>query len=524
MSLARRSITSVAWNSIANLVSLVVLFVRAVLLARWLPVDTFGVYALANAVIHLSVIAVDFGMSGAFLHRAMETENESEAAAVDFTLRLIFTLIWAVLLVLVAFAFTSGPLRIALLLLTATTGAAQLTQTPKMILARRVVYRRLALLLIADASLTTLVMLWLALQGATLWALLSGSISSTVLMILAMYIWKPVWRPRLAWSPRIVRYFLRFGSRNFLAALLYRALDRVDDLWTGFYLGETSLGFYSRAYNFALYPRKVLAAPIDSVAAGTYAELKTDRLRMSQAFFRINALLVRSGFLLAGLLALIAPEFIRLVLGDKWLPMLAAFRLMLAFTLFDPIKATTSHLFVAVGKPGQLVQMRLAQLAVMVAGLYLLGPRLGITGVALTVDIMLVLGIGLLFWRAREHVDFSIRKMFLVPSLALSAGMLLARSALSLPGVLGSDWRTASVKFVVFTVVYIGALVLLERHQIRVMATTLNRLRSPLIPFWRSFLDDKCIFVLQCGLGGVCASSACGRFRHRAHIWRRSQR
>lgn len=475
MSLARRSITSAAWRSASNWVSWVVLFVRGVFLARWLPVNVFGIYALASSVVSLVTIVAEFGMAGAFIHRAPETKDEDRMAAVHFTLKLIFGLSLVIILTLGAFVFTSGPLRTALLLLTATTGVNQLTQTPQRILVRRVVHRRLALIKVVDATLTTFVVLGLAWQGATLWALLTSSISSTVLTIFALYVWKPVWQPRLVWSPRVMRYFLSFGGRYFLASVLYRALDRVDDLWVGAYLGETPLGFYSKAYSFATYPRKMLALPVNSVAIGTYAELKTDRRRLSQAFFRVNALLVRSGFFMAGLLALIAPEFIRIVLGVKWMPMLDAFRLMLIFTLFDPIKTTIGHLFVAVGKPEQLAKARLAQLAVMTVGLYLLGLTWDIEGVALAVDVMLVFGIGLLLWHARKYVDISIRKLFLAPFLALVAGMVSARTVLFLPGVLGSDWRTAGVKFVIFVAIYAITLILLERRRLYIIIENLNQ-------------------------------------------------
>jgi O-antigen/teichoic acid export membrane protein/SAM-dependent methyltransferase len=465
MSLAQRSITSAIWNITANLTSMVVLFVRSVLLARLLPVEVFGVYAFANSVVRISAVVPAFGMGGAFLHRAPETEDEEQTAAVHFTLRLIFTMVWAFLLITGAFVFTSDQTRTALLLLTVTTGGMQLAHTPRVILARRVLHRRLALVQFLDALLTTLVALGLAWQGTTLWALLATDLISFMLIIVALYVWQPVWRPRLAWSSPLVRYFLRFGSRNFLASVLLRALNRIDDLWTGLYLGETSLGLYSRAYTFATYPSIILAVPINKVAEGTYAELKGERLRLSQAFFRTNALLVRSGFFLAGLLALVVPEFTRLALGTKWLPMVDAFRLMLVFTLLDPIKVTVGSLFVAVGKPEQVARVRLLQLAVLIGGLFLAGPHLGIAGVALAVDVMLVVGIAVLLWQARAYVDFSFRRLFAVPALALTVGLLLGRAAILLPGVAGSDWRTGSVKIAVFSVVYGTTLMALEHHQ-----------------------------------------------------------
>jgi O-antigen/teichoic acid export membrane protein len=480
MNLARRSVTSVAWNSVANWLSIIVLFLRAVLLARWLPVEVFGVYALANSVVQITVTLTTFGMGGAFVHRTKETQDEETAATNFFTLNLIFILIWGSILTFFSALVTSGQLQLALLVLTTSIGLKQLAQIPKTILTRRVVHRRLALVKVTDAVITTILVLWLAWRGMTLWALLSSSISSLLVTTFLFYIWRPIWRPRLALSFQVVRYFLRFGSQTLVASLLYRVLDRVDDIWTGFYLGETALGFYSRAYNFAIYPRRILAEPVNSVAIGTYAELKTDRIRLSKAFFRANALLVRTGFFIAGLLALIAPEFIRLVLGEKWFPMLYAFRLMLVFTMLDPIKVTIANLFIAVGEPKKLVWIRAMQFIVLAASLYILGPNFGIIGVALAVDIMLVIGIILLLREIRNFVDLSIRTLFFAPLIALVAGMVLARGSLLIPGVLGSDWRTAGIKIFIYIVIFGFIMFLLERRRIYLIADLFPRLSSSL--------------------------------------------
>lgn len=479
MSLAHRSITSAAWNSVANLTRLVMLIVRSILLARLLPVETFGVYAFANSVMVLTVVVPNFGMDSAFIHRAPETADMEQAASVHFTLKLIFTLIWAVLLVAGTLVFATGETRTALLLLTATTTGMQLAQTPRLILSRRVMHRRLAIIGSLSTLLTTVVALGLAWQGQTLWALLFTDIVTLVLTILGLYVWRPVWRPHLSWSGPLVRYFLRFGSRSLLADGLLRALDRVDDLWTGLFLGNVQLGYYSKAYTFATYPRLILSEPVSSVAAGTYAELKEDRRRLSQAFFRTNALLIRSGFFLGGMLALVAPEFIRLVLGEKWLPMLDAFRLMLVFTLLDPIKATVAHLFIAAGKPAEIVQARTVQLAVLAIGLFALGRQWGIVGVALAVDAMLVIGMVILLWKARSHVDYSNRRLFFAPAVALIFGLALAVGLGSLNIVTGSDLRTGSIKAVSFVVVYAVILLALERQEtIELFQSLTRRIRS----------------------------------------------
>jgi O-antigen/teichoic acid export membrane protein len=475
MSLVKRSVTSVGWNVAVSIIQVLVGFGRSVLLARLLPVEVFGIYAFAGSIVVLSSVLPGFGMGGAFSHRSEATKDEGEAAAVHLTLELIFVTAWMALLMGGALVFTTGQTRLALLVLTFTQGGVLLTNTPSLILVRRVVHRRLALLQALNIVLSAVTAVLLAWGGVELWALLSTDVITLVLSVFLLYIWRPVWRPRLTWSPPAMRYFLQYGSRNLLAQGLLRALDRVDDLWTGAYLGETAMGLYSRAYAFATYPRMILAQPVNRVAIGTYAEVAENRRRLSQAFFRTNALLIRSGFFLGGILALIAPEFIQILLGTKWLPMLDAFRLMLVFTLFDPIKATVANLFLAVGRPEEVLQARAIQLAVMVVGLFLLGPAWGIAGVALAVDLMLVVGIAILLYQSRKYVDFSVKTLFLAPGIGIALGMALALMAMTLPGVLGSPWRTGIVKASVFALVYGVTLLILERHRLLDMYSMLSK-------------------------------------------------
>lgn len=472
--IAQRSISAVSWNVLSSIAQVVIGFVRSILLARLLPVDIFGIYGLGNAIVGVSSVFATFGLGSAFLHRSPETEDEQAAAAIHFTLKALFSLIWASLLLFLAFTFFDGERRLTLVVLTMTASGVQLTQTARVILVRRVVHRRLALLQLLDALLSSVVAVFLAFQGVTLWALLSTNVVTLVVSLSLLYFWRPVWKPRFRWDGSAVRYFLHFGFRSFLASALERAIENVDDLFTGFFLGDTPLGYYSRSYTFATYPRKILATPINAVAGGTYAELKGQRKQLSRAFFRTNAFLVRTGFLLAGVLALIAPEFIRILLTEKWLPMLTPFRLMLVFTLLDPVKFTIADLFIAVGYPEKVVRTRFIQIATLIAGLFLLGPLLGITGVALAVDIMLLVGIGILLLEARKHVDYSILRMFAAPSLAITMGLAVGYGISRFQAIAASDWYSGAAKLLSFSLTYTLVLLLLERRETRSMITQLR--------------------------------------------------
>ncbi len=464
----RRSMTATGWNVAANTFKLVIFFIRTTLLARLIPdAAVWGTYATALAWIELTLILPNFGMAGAFLHRAPETEDEDEAAAVHFTLKSVFTLIWAAVLGGTAVILTDGSLQFAFLVLIAARGFNQaFSQTPKHILVRRVIHRRLSLIEFTRAVIIVVFSLGLAYRGYKIEALVYPTAVATLSDFILLYFWRPVWRPRFAWSPPIVRYYLDFGRKNMAANGLLKLLDRVDDLFTNTFLGREAMGYYSRAYAYATYPRQVLAIPINRVVSGSYAELKEQRQALSQMFFRVNALLIRSGFFIAGWFALIAPEFIRLAPGAAWLPILDAFRLMLVFTLLDPLKITVSHLFLAVGKPTVIVKARVVQLGVLAAGLFLLGLPLGIRGVALAVDVMLFVGIFILLRQARAYVDFSPRRLFVNPSLMLAAAALGTMEAARLTAV-PNDWLSLGLKTAVFTPIYLLLWLVLEREQFK---------------------------------------------------------
>lgn len=474
MSLAQRSVTSVGWNAGTNIIKIAIMLVRSILLARLLPVESFGIYALATSIITFSGILPMWGMGGAFLHRAPETANEEEAATVHFTLRLVLLTIWSIAMLVAAYLLTTGSLRFTLLWLTIAFTGLHISDTAKFILSRRVLHRRLAILDLLTVIITSIIAVVLAWRGFDLVALVATDIVAALLAGVLLLVWRPVWRPRLYWTSDLIRYYLGFGSRTMAESALSEAIDNVDDVWTGAYLGNHALGIYSRAYTFATYPRRLIAFPVNLVAGGTYAELKGERIRLSQAFFRTNALLIRSGFLFGGLLVLLVPEFVRIALGDKWLAMIPIFRLMAIFTLLDPIRVTFTQLFVAVGQPERVVRVRLVQLIILIAGLYIFGRAWGIIGVAFVVNAILILGLAPLMMMARDHVDFSLRRLFMWPIVALtlgSAAALAAQTMLCHQNLCSNNWLTGSTKGVIFTTTFSLVLLATERRDIANMVS-----------------------------------------------------
>jgi O-antigen/teichoic acid export membrane protein len=462
--LAKRSLQSSAYNITASLIQMVVQFVRLIILVRLLPPEVFGAYRYAASIVIWTAAFPSFGMAGALVHRARESQGEI-AFRVHFTLNLIFNLIWALALSLIGLLIFDSSGRMIFWVLIATQLVNNLNQTSRFKLVRQVSLRRIAVLNIMTTIVASIAAVSMAWSGLGVWSLVSTDVAAALVTIIGFYLYHPVWVPKLGWSREVARYLLDFGRRSVLAGPLMQTLDRIDDVWTGYFLGDVSLGFYSRAYRFASYPGNLIGYPIYTVATGTYAELKGRTRRLSQFFTQINALIIRAGFFIGGLMVLTAPEFVRIVMGPTWIPIISTFRLMLIYTVLDPVQFSVSSLFTAIGLPEKTVRARVIQLIILVIGLFTLGRPFGIEGVAIAVDIMAIVGLGFLLWHARQHVYFSLNKLLFLPALGLIAGLALGRLAIQIPGVLGSPWRSGFVKLIVFCTIYLGFIITVERQE-----------------------------------------------------------
>jgi len=466
MSLSQRSVRSVKWNTVATIMGFPVGFIQTVLLARLLPVEYFGVFAAVTSIIGLSSIFFEFGLSNAFIHRSPETEDEQKAVAVFFTLYLALNTIWLIVMVAYGSLALAGLQRYVLIPMVFANFLTRITNPPRVLLIRRVQHRRLAVLDLITGVSSAIISISIAWFTRSIWALMISTVLTLLWSVLGLYVWKPVWKPRLAWDPSVVRYYFSFGARSLVNNVADGILDNSDNLWTSRYLGNVILGYYSRAFKFAIYPRILLSTPVNQVALGTYAELKYDRQRMSKAFFQTNFFLSRAGFLIAGCLVVIAPNFIRLLIGARWLPMLDAFRLMLVFALLDPIKVTISGVLMAVGKPERITIVRFAQITTLIVGLFVLGIRYEISGVALAMDLMIIVGTVLLLIFVRPFVDFSLWRLFGLPVIGLLVGFVIYGLVYNLIPVHLSDWLAIIIKTGLFCLGYLSVLFLLEREQL----------------------------------------------------------
>lgn len=467
-SVAASAITGSFYSLSASLITWTLGAIRLILLTRLLLPADVGVFAQAIVFISLAVRVYSFGLNVAVVHRQ---DERGSLLSTFFTLRILLLAVSLGALALLTPAigrwYDHMPLLGAVML--ALIGAELIrgfNSVQMAVLEKRLAFRRIAMADVASSVVMTVVAPWMAWQGYGVWSLVGEQASGYAARAVVIWTSSSAWRAHFGWDRKTARWLVHYGGTVWLGGNLTYLLDRFDDFWIGLTLGATRLGFYARAYDFARYSRRVVANPILSVFFPTYARLQDDRLRLSRAFFRATGLMVRVGGLFSLVFILTASEFIPLVLGEQWLPMLRTFQLMIVYTFLDPIALSASNLLTATGSPRTVLRIRAVQAVVFMPAVILMSRAYGIEGVAVAADIMVLVGAVLLFNRSKGVVDYSLRSLWLWPILAMLAtgGVVLALGPLwaSLSG-----WVVLVGKAVLITVLYTGILWLTERDQIR---------------------------------------------------------
>jgi PST family polysaccharide transporter len=270
----------------------------------------------------------------------------------------------------------------------------------------------------------------LAWNGYGVWSLVVPNLLSSALRS-ALLLGTSPWRLRLGFDTEAVRGVIGFsGSVLGFNALQYFARN-ADRLIIGRALGPVELGLYDYAYRFYMYPLEVIAGVLLSVMFPAFARLQDRREELGRAFLRANGAIALVTFPMMAGLGLVAGPFVRVVLGEKWAPVIPLVQILAPMGALQSIAATPGQVFLATGNAALRFWWSVTYTAIMVASFFA-GIPWGIVGVASAYAIAVVPICGVAFWLALRIVELPLAALWrtLSRTLIACAAMALAVAVL----------------------------------------------------------------------------------------------
>jgi len=353
----------------------------AILLAHLLLPRDFGLAGMALVFSGLAGILTDLSLGAALVQR--KTLTERDRSTVFWTTAaggIVVSLAGVALSPLVA-DFFSNP-RVAPLFAAVSAGffLTALGQTQTALLTREMSFRSLELRQIAATLFGAAVAVALALAGAGPWAIIAQSLCTYGASTILLWTLSP-WRPQFVFSGESFRTLGSFGFKTLLSKLLLYVNLNGDNLLIGRYIGSEALGIYAVAYNTMFLPMTRVTTPIRDVFYAAFARLQNDPRRLGEVWLRVNRL--ASSLLVPAFLglAVVAPDFVPVVLGGRWHAAIPVLQLLSLAGIAQSFQAFNGNVYQARGRPGLFLSFMVFSTAV-TSSAFVLGLHWGVAGVA----------------------------------------------------------------------------------------------------------------------------------------------
>jgi O-antigen/teichoic acid export membrane protein len=255
-----------------------------------------------------------------------------------------------------------------------------ISSTQTALLTREMQFRSLQLREMAGAVVGGVVGVVLALAGAGAWALVAQVLADETLALVLVWRFSP-WRPRTTYSRESLREMGSFAGKTSGARLLGYVNLNADNFLIGRFLGAAPLGVYSVAYNVMFAPLARLAAPIQQVLFPAFARMAADAPRVGAAWLRGNRIVAAVSVPAFVGLAVVAPDFVSAVLGDRWHRAIPVLQLLCIAGLSQSLQSLNHSVLQALDRAGALLAFMIFSTTITVSS-FAIGLHWGVVGVA----------------------------------------------------------------------------------------------------------------------------------------------
>jgi lipopolysaccharide exporter len=465
--LGRKTVRSAVWVAVSNAGLALVSIIRTVILARLLVPEVFGLFSICLLVQRGVEIFTETGLGAALVHRQ---DRVIEARHTVFTMMVIRGfVVSAIVIILAPFvaAYYEQPvLGPCIQVIAAGFILVGFTNTNTELHRRELNFKSLTYLAQATAVVSLIVTVALAYFIRSIWALVIGQFLTVLAGVILSYLMIEG-RPKFHWDRGLARELLSYGKFITGVAIFGFIAQEIDNAVVGKMLGMESLGFYVIAYKLASLPATHFSRVTARMMFPVCSKLQNDLPAMRNMFFKVVEFVGHLAIPVAVGMALMAPEIIQTLYGERWLAAVPALRVL---CIYGGVMALGSWGFVfnALGKPHINFYLNVGRAVGISALIYPLTKQFGLTGAAWAVAIPML-------------VHFAVQFAIISNVLQLEQGQLA-----KIVGVIGLNSALMAAVLLLSRQVHLGSPILSLTFAMFLGAITYGALNFQTLRGWSS--------------------------------------
>ena len=373
-------VRGVAWTATVKWITQLLTWGTTVVVARLLVPSDYGLIGMATIYIDLIVLFSEFGIGTTIVTiRDLSEDQISQLNTTALFLGFLGFLVSASAAIPLGKFYRAPNLPLVVVVLSGGFVASGFRTVPYSLLQKELRFKLLAVIEGAQGIVQALVTLILAFLGFGYWALVLGILSFTLTSTGLVLI-----RRRHSYAlPKYasIRKAIHYSRHILIGRLCWASYTDSDFIIAGRVLGEAPLGAYTLAWTLAHAPIEKLTTLINRVAPSVFATIQTDPRALRRYIRNITGGMALIIFPATVGLALVAPEFVPLVLGSKWSGVVAPLELLALHALIRSNVILLTPLLNVIGEERLVMWNSVVGLFVLPASFFI-GSRWGTVGIA----------------------------------------------------------------------------------------------------------------------------------------------
>ena len=437
-SLSKKVSKGALWVTAATICARGLNVISAIILARLLAPEDFGLMAIAMAIVAFSQGTTSTGFESALIQKQDRPEDFLNTA---WTFELVRYLILFLIIFLAApllASFFNEPRAVAILrVISISLVFHGLRNIGVVYFRKNLDFKKQFVMEIVPLIAYMSVVIPLAFSLRNVWALVWGSLTTGMATCLISYVMHP-YRPRPDFSIKRAGKLFNFGKWILGSSILVMIRQQGMTMFVGKFLGIPTLGFYNRAGAFSTMIFQQVSGVVWKVGYPAYSQLQLDPDRFKRVYLKTLQLLTFIGIPMAGGLFVLSGDFVHLFLTDKWLSIVPLMQILCLQAILNFINTPAGIAFQASGRPSIGTKISAIGVIILAITVYPLTARWGAPGAVASLFLSVLITSPIVWYMAIRVMRCTLGEFFkpvlisLINTGVMVCGILLIKNSISM--------------------------------------------------------------------------------------------
>ena len=473
----QKVISNLIWRFMERCGAQLVSFAVAVVLARLIEPELFGLIATVTVITSILLVFADSGMANALIQK-------KDPDDLDFSSVFFFNIVFCVAIYAALYfaapwlakLYKAPSLVVILRVLGLTIIVAGIKNVQQAYVSKTLQFKRFFFATLGGTVLSGIVGIAMALMGYGIWALVAKELVNVT--VNTAILWLTVgWRPKLMFSFRRLVKLLDFGWKLLVSGLLDNIYNKLRQIIIGIKYSSADLAFYDRGNSLPNLIVENVNSSIDSVllpVLSTEQDSAEQVRRMTRRAIKVSTYIMMP--LMMGL-AVCAEPLIRLLLTEKWLPCVPYLRIFCFTYAFYPVHTANLNAIKAMGRSDLFLILEIIKKGIGIVAL-VATVNLGVYAMALSLLAVALISQVINAWPNQKLLGYAYPQQFLDMLPAMVLTLVMGACVYPISFLQLSDWIVLPLQVLAGVAVYVLLSALFKVDSFQYMLGIIKRIKE----------------------------------------------